>query len=142
MAGAAVPSGLPGRSFAPVLTGDVLAEPRRVVLAEWHTEWGTTVEPGRMLRSERYKYTVYREEDGEELFDLAEDPGETRNLAPDPGHADVLCEHRRLLAEAMAATDDDFGALSWLADPRWRSHAPGYHAHVGSCAPMAAGVCG
>jgi arylsulfatase A-like enzyme len=54
----------------------------------------------RMLRSDRYKYVVY--ESGsprEQLIDLVQDPGEMKNLALDPARADMLQEHRRLLAK-------------------------------------------
>ncbi len=41
----------------------------------------------RTLVTERYKITVYRQGEMGELFDLANDPGELRNLWDDPDHA-------------------------------------------------------
>lgn len=64
---------------------------------------------GRMLRTARYKYNAY--DIGarrEELYDLADDPGETRNLARDGAHASVLTEHRARLRAWLAETDDGF----------------------------------
>ena len=42
----------------------------------------------------------------EELYDLKNDPHETRNLAQDPQHARVLSEHRTILADWIKDTDD------------------------------------
>ena len=135
-AGIAPPDGLWGRSLLPWLHG-APGSPHDTVVSTWHTEWGFTIEPGRMLRTPRYKYMRYREGDGEELYDLQTDPGETRNRAHDPEYADVLAEHRILLARHLADTGDPFESLDWLADPRWRRHAPGYHCHTGPSAPVA-----
>ena len=63
------------------------------------TEWGYTVSPGRMIRTERYKYTRYVEDGAEELFDLAEDPLEKRNVAKDSAYAGVLEEMQELLGQ-------------------------------------------
>jgi arylsulfatase A-like enzyme len=50
---------------------------------------------------ERYKITVYRDREYGELFDLQEDPRETRNLWDDPGSAALKCRllHRFMNAE-------------------------------------------
>jgi choline-sulfatase len=90
-----------------------------------------------MIRTERYKYTCYLE-GGEELFDLASDPGERRNLAADPARAGALREHRALLAEHVARTRDPFFSLEVRVDGRWRSHTLGYPNHRGPSAPLAA----
>ncbi len=42
----------------------------------------------------------------EELYELAADPWQIRNLAADPAHASVLEEHRRRLDAKLAATKD------------------------------------
>lgn len=130
-----------GRSLAPLLTGSPPAEARaddgpRYVASEWHTEWGFTIEPGRMLTDGRYKYMVYAEGGDEELYDLAADPYETRNLAPDPSAADELERMRAAFAEHIRATDDPFSRLEHVADPRWRNHEPGYANHRGPAAPQ------
>ena len=49
---------------------------------------------GQMLRSSRYKYLAYLDDPTEQLFDLEDDPGETRNLAGDAACASVLQDHR------------------------------------------------
>ena len=54
---------------------------------------------GRMIRTARYKYVAYRDDPAEQLFDLDEDPLETRNLLAESAHAGALEDHRRLLRE-------------------------------------------
>ncbi len=132
------PPDLWGRSLRPWLEGTPAGMPHSYVASEWHTEWGFTISPGRMLRTPRYKYTRYLEGDGEELYDLARDRGETTTLIHNPDHAAALEEHRRLLAQHLAETEDTFFNLGWEADERWRSHPPGYANHRGPSAPTAA----
>jgi len=141
-AGVEAPEGLHGRSLVPWLRGEEPAAWREFVPSEWVTEWGYTVAPGRMIRTDRYKYTRYLEEDGEELFDLQADPGETRTLARDPAYAEELARHRELLEAHIEATGDNFRDLEVKADARWRSHAPGFTNHHGPSAPDAGGVGG
>jgi len=64
---------------------------------------------GRMLRSNTHKYIVYAEgELHEQLFDLANDPGETDNLAVKPECNLVLESHRRMLIAWCRRTRDPF----------------------------------
>lgn len=135
-AGIPEPEGLRGLSLKDTLAGAELPK-RKYVASEWHTEWGYTVSPGRMLRTDRYKYTKYVEDGAEELFDLQKDPFEKKNMAKDPSYADVLEEMRQLLSEHEALTEDPFETLPWKADKRWRSHPSGYQNHHGIAAPMA-----
>jgi uncharacterized sulfatase len=51
--------------------------------------------------NDRYKITVYRGWDDGELFDLREDPGETKNLWAEPDAAEIKS---KLLLEFMQAT--------------------------------------
>lgn len=130
------PPDLWGRSLRPWLAGP--ADPvHPYVASEWHTEWAFTTSPGRMIRTPAYKYTRYLEGDGEELYHITQDRGETRTLINDPAHARALTDHRALLAQHVAATEDPFFHLTWHADPRWRSHEPGYPNHKGPSAPEA-----
>ena len=119
---------------------------REFVAAEWYSEWGCTVSPGRMIRSERFKYTSYLEGSGgaddptggEELYDLARDRGEMVNLAADPAYRDVLLQHRSMLKRHIHEQQDPFYSLEVVADKRWRSHTLGYQHHSGPTAPMVA----
>ena len=109
---------------------------RDYVACEWHTEWGYTVSPGRMICTGRYKYTRYIEDGSEELFDLEKDSTEKRNLAGDSSHREVVEKMHSLLNEHLIRTKDPFNSLSWKADRRWRSHPAGYQNHKGIAAPM------
>ena len=54
---------------------------------------------GRMVRSARYKYIAYQGDKTDQLFDLANDPWETKNLSGDAAHTGPLVDHRRMLVE-------------------------------------------
>ena len=134
-AGIDLPATVSGRSLMPCLIDDKQKSPQPYVVSQWHTEWGFTIEPGRMIRSDRYKYTHYLEGNGEELYDLIEDPGEVRNLVDHPDFEETLKEHRAILRAYTETTSDPYFSLEWKADERWRSHAPGYRNHRGIAAP-------
>lgn len=134
-AGITTPSGLRGKDISEALSGGELPE-REYVAGEWYTEWGYTISPGRMIRTEHYKYTKYIEDKGEQLFDLEKDPFEQNNLAHCPESADILAQMRNLLNRHLVETGDPFESLQWKADIRWRSHPAGYQRHRGIAAPM------
>ena len=72
---------------------------------------GRPVEPFRLVRTRTHK--LIRWESGrEELFDLREDPAETRNLAAEADRAGLAGELRGRLAARMKETADP--ALAWL----------------------------
>ena len=136
LAGLTPPGHLEGLSLAPWVRADRADSPHPFVTSQWHTEWGFTIEPGRMLRTDRYKYIRYLEHDGEEFYDLLEDPGETQTLIDSPDHRDQLEKHRALFATYLETTGDPFLSMEWKADPQWRAHKPGYRNHRGPAAPM------
>ncbi len=140
LAGLKAPASLPGRSMAGWLRGESDRISNEYVVSQWQTEWGYTVSPGRMLRTERYKYTCYLEGNGEEFYDLKKDPGETRNLIRDKGYRKELERHRSLLKDYARGTRDPFFGQGVTVDPRWRSHKPGYPHHQGVSAPEAAWI--
>lgn len=133
--GIAIPYTVEGQSLMPCLRGEKDRSDEKYVVSQWHTEWGFTIEPGRMLRTDRYKYTHYLEGEGEELYDLEKDPGETKNLIDNQEHQTVLDEHRALFKEYVEQTNDPYFSLEWLADKKYRSHKPGYRHHRGLAAP-------
>ncbi|MDD5897960.1 MAG: DUF4976 domain-containing protein, partial [Clostridia bacterium] len=90
LVGGTYPEGLSGVSFLPVLRG----EPGRedVIIVD---EYG----PVRMLRTRQWKY-VHRYPFGPHcLYDLENDPGETRNVVDDPANAQRVVEMRRRLEQ-------------------------------------------
>jgi arylsulfatase A-like enzyme len=71
-------SGLPGRSFAPVLSAQPLPGRDAVVVFD---EYG----PVRMIRTRTHKYIRRYPYGPDEFYDLAADPGERANRMADPG---------------------------------------------------------
>jgi len=92
-AGIEIPPPLAGRSVKPLATAANQEHPWRETLVVEN-------ERSRVLVSERHKYAVYDHgELREMLLDLKTDPGEMKNLATDPQHAEILAQHRRLLRQ-------------------------------------------
>jgi arylsulfatase A-like enzyme len=71
--------------------------------------YGAPEREGRMLRTRRYKYSVFNGgARPEQLFDLELDPGEVYNLAAKPAAGATLEQHRSLLRKWLAETNDSF----------------------------------
>jgi len=93
---------LQGHSFVPLLMGD-RSRARESVLVEFYTyenpfPWLLDMDY-RALRTDRYKLIHWvRYPDDGELYDLQEDPYETRNLIDEPGMGGVLSELREMMA--------------------------------------------
>ncbi len=99
-AGVSTPAHLLGRTLRPLAEGRGDNARRPYIVAENNT--------GRMLRSDRYKYCVYTE--GilrESLVDLQKDPGEMENLAGLPAFQKALNQHRKLLRQWIAESNDN-----------------------------------
>lgn len=102
LAGVAVPGEVRGLSLRK-------GTERKYVVSE--LRYQTAARDGRMVRSGRYKYVVFRTgANREQLFDLEFDPGEIHNLAGRPEGAAELARHRQMLAEWSAKTGDRFAA--------------------------------
>lgn len=126
-----------GKALQPVMNGECDAV-HDYVASEWYSEWGFTIEPCRMIRGDRFKYTRYIEGGAEELYDMQDDPYELHNLAADPQSAAIMVEQRVLFERYLEETNDDFLNMEIKVDERWRSHAPGFHHHQGPTAPQLA----
>ncbi|HSJ46417.1 MAG TPA: choline-sulfatase [Euzebyales bacterium] len=97
-----------GASLVPQLHGDRDAD--RTVLGEYLGEGA--IAPVLMIRRGRWKY-VWSAPDGPQLFDLASDPDERRNVAHDPERTDVAAafraeidlhwDHERIHREVLAS---------------------------------------
>ena len=109
---------------------------REYVYAQWHTEWGYTVSPSRMVKSLDYKYIHYLEDDFEELYDLKNDPFEKTNIAKNTEYEDILDEMRDELKKYIKETNDPYFSLKVNVDKKWRSHDVSYFKHEGIAAPM------
>lgn len=89
------PKSIQGRSLAPLLEGKLPRGWRTEFFYEHHTR-SDIIPPSEGVRTERWKYFRYVESQPvvEELYNLASDPGEERNLAADPKQAKMLAELR------------------------------------------------
>jgi N-acetylglucosamine-6-sulfatase len=107
LAGSAVPDNLQGRSLVPVLDGSA-ADWRSSFLVEYYSDtvFERIFEMGyKAVRTDRYKYIQYVDlENMNELYDLAADPYEMRNLINEPGYEDVLVEMQAELLRLLDAT--------------------------------------
>jgi arylsulfatase A-like enzyme len=106
LGGVEVPAIMQGRSLAPLLAGESPADWRTYFFVE-HLFDHPEIPKHEGVRGERFKYARYFEQVPvyEELYDLLEDPMETRNLAADPDYLEVLEEYRRLTNERR----DEYG---------------------------------
>lgn len=139
-AGIDTPSTCPGQSLQNTQANTQADDQRKFVVCQWFTEWGQTISPGRMVRSDRYKYTHYLEgvtpDGSEELYDLLNDPGETRTLHNDLKYTQVLSEHRAMLQEHVAQTNDPYFSLDLFVPQEFRAHPCGYEHHTEATAEL------
>lgn len=91
-AGIESPANMRGRSLRATLEGSEVSR-RDFIVSE------VTSNTGRMVRTGRYKYITYKDNAVEQLFDMKNDAGETKNLAASSQHASTLAEHRKLLKD-------------------------------------------
>jgi len=131
LCGLAVPDRIQGRSFAPLLLGQPY-QARPMVFAEnsipevitansmEYAYWpgkgvaGIRHPDAKMVRTARWKLNYYPGHNGE-LYDLANDPGETRNLYADPRHANTVRDLKDALLDWMIIADEtDQIAHKWL----------------------------
>jgi choline-sulfatase len=95
LSGLPAPNYLEGVSLAPVL-----AEPARTVKDAAFTQVRRGELNGYSIRTDRWRYTAWDEgRQGEQLYDMAADPGETTNLASDPRWAATVAELRQRLRD-------------------------------------------
>jgi arylsulfatase A-like enzyme len=106
LAGVPIPSQAQGRSLKPLLGRRRPAWRAEIICEElWdHPE----IPRSECVRTERWKYVQYpAHPEYVELFDLANDPDEKKNLAGDPGNARVLAELRERCDRTIQRLLDD-----------------------------------
>ena len=100
MGAAETPPGIDGRDLAALWSGDGDTVWRQSLFLPYQDLM-------RAVRDERYKLIVYPKVNHRQLFDLADDPDELRNLAADPAHRQTLERLDTLLEGWRAAMGDE-----------------------------------
>jgi N-acetylglucosamine-6-sulfatase len=93
LAGVAAPRDMEGRSFAELIAGRKARDWRQSFLYEYDDGWGLPPLEG-VRTADGWQYTRYP--DWEQLYDIARDPDQVRNLAADPKYQ---ARKRELIAE-------------------------------------------
>jgi N-acetylglucosamine-6-sulfatase len=104
--GATTPAGLDGKSWLPLTQGKPVAW-RKELLYEYYWERNFPQTPTQhALRTDRYKFIRYQGIwDIDELYDLQEDPLESRNLIFDEKHAALIKQMRERLFDLLEETN-------------------------------------
>ena len=116
MAGVRQPDGVRGENLVPLLTGKATDTKRDGIFSflSFYEEYARVfIGELRMWRTDRWKLVRdFRNPHLDELYDLKNDPNETRNVVGKPEHKAVVAElHGKILVE-MRASDDP--ALQYL----------------------------
>ncbi len=109
LTGTPVPDGLDGRSVAPILKGQADKVRDSVFLAYRSVQ--------RSVREGDWKLIRYPRINKSQLFDLAHDPGETKNLADDPDQAIRVAAMMDLLKQQQEAAGDTLPLSTPNPDP-------------------------
>jgi N-acetylglucosamine-6-sulfatase len=117
LGGLKAPSHMDGQSYLPILQGDKVAW-RDNLMYEYYWEYAFPQTPTmHALRGSRYKYiNYYGLWDINELYDLLEDPLESRNLINSVDHKRIADQMREQLFTVMQRTD---GMFIPLKPNRW-----------------------
>ncbi len=96
LAGAEIPETMQGRSLVPFIEGRAPADWRKDFFVE-HLFNHPQIPKHEGVRGERFRYSRYFEQNPvyEELYDLLENPLETRNLAGNPDYMEIMAGLRR-----------------------------------------------
>ena len=106
-AGLAAPKEVQGRSFKPVLAGRTPENWRtEMYYRYYHYPADHRVQPHYGIRTQRYKLIYFNRIDAWELFDLATDPHELKNLYADPAQTGTVKQLKADLARLRTELDD------------------------------------
>ncbi len=106
-----IPKGVRGESLKPVIEKNASLK-KDFVITELGVDNNNKERKGRMLRTSQYKYILFSYgKNNEQLFDLVNDKGETKNLAKSAKMKSVLNEHSAKLNQWMKNTNDNFKVL-------------------------------
>ena len=107
LAGLPVPGDMQGRSFAPLLRGERPKDWRTSMYYRYyHYPGDHQVQPHLGVRTGRYKLIHFNKLDEWEMYDLAKDPGEMKNLYAEPASAGTVAQLKAELARLRKELDD------------------------------------
>jgi arylsulfatase len=97
----------PGRSLMTLCRGESPDNWRDALEIESYNNIESTSPEywARTVRTSEWRYTIYPNHSGEQLFSLKNDPDEQKNLAGDPGYARIRTEMRDRLLEQVILQD-------------------------------------
>ncbi|CAG7617628.1 sulfatase-like hydrolase/transferase [Paenibacillus allorhizosphaerae] len=110
------PDSMQGRSLLPLLQGggNAPTDWRDAVVASYNgQQFGLYTQ--RMIRTKDWKY-IWNTTDVDELYDLAQDPGELNNRITDPAAADTVKQLRTALYLQLIQDGDGLAANHWMKD--------------------------
>jgi len=117
LAGLPVPADMQGRSFAPMLRGERPADWRTSMYYRYyHYPAHHRVQPHYGVRTERHKLIYFDKLDAWELFDLAKDPHELKNVYDDPEYTGTRADLKAELARLRKELDDRDQFVNQLDD--------------------------
>ncbi|WP_083232406.1 sulfatase-like hydrolase/transferase [Endozoicomonas atrinae] len=117
-----------GKSMLPLLSSNKPIH--EYMVSQWYTQLNNNFVPSRMFRTEDYKYTHYLNDGGEELYDMANDPGELTNLARKPEYAETLKWIRKEFHHYLETTDDHYFNEKFSFQESYRKHQEGFRNHT------------
>lgn len=124
-------SSIRGKSLCPSLKDPAHNTKQEFVCGEWHDEFSDYTVPGRMIVKDNLKYTVYKDDNPEELYDLSIDPYEKKNIINEDLYKTRLEDLRKTLAMHMKDSNDDFPKLEREINGSYRDHKLGFCYHEG-----------
>jgi len=97
-----------GRSLVPLCQGKSVPDWRPDAYSESYNNIKTAIagDWSRTVRTDRFRYSYYPKGNGDQLFDLENDPDETRNLVANPAFDSARRELRDRLLELVILQDD------------------------------------
>jgi len=107
LAGCEIPCTVDGHSLAPILRGEAAGVDREFLHGE-HATCYRYEQANHYLTDGRMKYVWYSADGREQLFDLADDPGEKCNLAAAGGETEGLARWRQRLVARLAGRPEGF----------------------------------
>ena len=108
IAGVEIPEEMQGRSMLSILGGKTPADWRKSIYYHYYEYPGAhMVQKHHGVRNDRYKLIHYYELGEWELFDLANDPNEMKNLYDDPSFAEMVLTLKKELRRLQVYYRDD-----------------------------------